>query len=446
MSAEFTYYFRTLVAALGERPGWYGVFAARERDAALAFDSGAQLPPWDVVHTVLHELAMASGRARADTAEVAHAYALHHAAVSARDAVPGAARDLRTRLDAATRTREAAADRAREAARAHDRAAAGPDPAVEARFASILAWCRDDLTRASARCDELATRLRAVSARTGPAPAPAEPVPPEHSSTAPTWAAGHRRTAEPPRGARFAGAPEGPPREAAPPAPQAPARTPRGARFAGAPEAKGPAATTGPGGAAPAPRGARFAGAPDRPARPERRAPDPRLAAEARAEAARLGELRRSGQSGAAYLVLCGAADGPAELIPYLARELESTGLGAEVATLLWEVAALPPDALASAAAALAAEGRVADCRALLRQTAARPPGDVAVVADRLLHGAGLPAEAAELLTALARARPPADAAALVRARPSLAQPLLTAAAQVSASLHRDISAALRTP
>ncbi len=150
------------------------------------------------------------------------------------------------------------------------------------------------------------------------------------------------------------------------------------------------------------------------------------------------------GESGAAYLVLCEVADGPAERIPYLVRELERTGLGADVATLLWEVAVLPPRPLAAAASALAAGGRGEDCRTLLHQAAGRPPADVAVVAD-LLQGGGRPAEAAELLETVARARPASDAAALVRVRPALAEPLLSAAGRVSGPRLRDITAALRS-
>jgi hypothetical protein len=196
--------------------------------------------------------------------------------------------------------------------------------------------------------------------------------------------------------------------------------------------------------AGPAPRGARFAGAPEPKSAPPPVA-DPRWIAQAQSEAARLGELRRSGDSGAAYLVLCEAAVGPAARIPYLVRELERTELGADVATLLWEVAALPPHALAEAVAALAADGRGGDCRTLLHQAAARPPEDVAVVADLLLHEAGRAAEAAELLETVARARPAEAAAALVRSRPSLAEPLLSAAARISPPRLRDISAALRS-
>lgn len=452
MVAEFTYYFRSLVAMLGERPGWYGVFAARERGAAMAYERGTDIPPWDVVHAVLHDVAVNSGADRADPGQSAYVYALHRAAVDEQDAAPGAAQALRSRLDAARRARELAAVRAREASRARDHAAAGPSPANTERLINILAWCRDDLARATARCEELSARLTAVVGEPEPEPvAPAAPDPAEQPPTMPAKRGSRAR----PRGARFAGAYE-PTAEAAPvptsaPVPAAPpAATPRGARFAGAPEAnesagaaRAPAADTVPV-AGPTPRGARFAGAPTV-EQPEPRTVDPRWAAEARDGAARLGRLRRAGETGAAYVALCEAAEGPAERIPYLVRELERTGLGADVATLLWEVAVLPPQPLAAAVSALAADGRRDDCRSLLHQAAARPPADVAVVADLLLHGAGRSAEAGELLETVARARPAADAAALVRARPSLAQPLLSAAERISPPRLRDISAALRS-
>lgn len=535
-ATEFAYYFRSMVAALGERPGWYGVFAGREPAAAHAYETGADVPPWDVVRAVLHDLA-AGGGASPDPTEAARAHGLHRAAVAARDAAPGAEHALRARLDATSRARDLAMLREREAARAVDHARA-TDPAnpATARLANILAWARDDRERAAARCDELRSRLAAfaappaadwfrqapdappppVAARprdwpdgytadrtptdripasrptgpTGPAGATGavrDPLlgPGERSPRAVSWARdphpGERTAPEErrdvvaaprvkkakgagrPRGARFAGAFEEAPAPAPaapevplpPEAPAATGATPRGARFAGAPAT--PDAAAGPGPApvpsaeavrpapvGPTPRGARFAGAPeaDRPYAPEP-AVDPRWPAEARQEAARLGELRRTGQSGAAYVVLCEAAEGPAPRLPHLIRELERTELAADVATLLWEVAALPPAPLAAAASELAVAGRAEHCRTLLHQAASRPPADLAMIAG-VLTAAGRPAEAGELLQTLARARPPEDSAAVVRARPGLAAPLVSAAETVSKSRGRDIVAALR--
>ncbi|MFC5761989.1 hypothetical protein ACFPVZ_05530, partial [Actinacidiphila bryophytorum] len=203
-----------------------------------------------------------------------------------------------------------------------------------------------------------------------------------------------------------------------------------------------PAAPAAPGAA---PRGARFAGAPQEAVAPARTAVDPRWVAEARAVAAQLGRLRHTGDSGAAYLVLCAAAEGPADRIPYVVRELERTGLGADVATLLWEIAALPPQSVAEAVAALASDGRGGDSRTLLHQVAARAAGEVALVAE-LLDGAGLAGESGELLETVARGRSAEATAAVARARPSLTAALLAAAARVSPPCHRDLAAALTRP
>ncbi|SHM58720.1 hypothetical protein [Actinacidiphila paucisporea] len=433
MTADFTYYFRSLVAALGERPGWYGLYAQREPGAARDHETGREIPPWDVVRTILRDLAVNSGAGDIDPSIAARAYALHRAALAAEDAAPGAAARLRSRLDEATRARESAAARARESARAYAR------HPTSAR-AQSLAWTRDDLTRTTARCTALHQRLAAVAP---PAPAPVEPP------GAPTQSA--------PRGARFAGAPRSDARPApsgadpaAPPAGEydGSAAAPRGARFAGAPRSDAQPAPPAAGSAvreAPAarmPRGARFAGAPQPAPEPVRPADDPRWTAEARAEAARLGQLRRTGESGAAYLVLAAAAEGPADRLPYVVRELERTGLAADVATLLWEIAALPPQPVAEAVNALAAAGRGPHSRTLLHQVAARAAGDVAVVAD-LLHSGGRTAEAGELLETVARGRSAEAAAAVARARPALTDPLLAAAARVSPPCHRDLAAAL---
>ncbi|WP_329173557.1 hypothetical protein [Streptomyces sp. NBC_01477] len=422
MAAEFTYYFRSLVAALGERPGWYGLYAQREPGAARAHETGLEVPPWDVVRTVLRDLAVNSGAGDVDPGEAGRAYALHRAALAAEDAAPDAEARLRGRLAVATRARETAVSRAREAARAYAHHPTAPR-------ANALAWTRDELTRTTSRCTDLHQRLAAVAL---PEPEQSAPAPePETASAA-------RR----PRGARFAGAFE--PTAKAAPAPEAarPA-APRGARFAGAPEAGAVALPGAPGApAARLPRGARFAGAPEPVAQPQRPVADPRWAAEARTEAARLGRLRQSGESGAAYLVLSAAAEGPAERIPYVVRELERTGLAADVATLLWEIAALPPRPVADAVFALAADGRGEHSRTLLHQVAARAAGDVALVAD-LLHAGGRSAEAGELLETVARGRNADAAAAVARARPTLTDLLLAAAARVSPPCHRDLAAAL---
>lgn len=430
MTPEFLHCFRSLLTALGDRPGWYAEYARRDADAARAHVTGHEVPPWDVVRTVLRDLARNAGASDAGPADVGRVHGLHAAAVAAEDARPGAGARLYARLAAAERAHEAAASRARDAARAHARR-------PSASRAGFLAWSQDDLERAAARRAALQSRLGAVLPAAGEK-GPAEPGPTERprgarfagayeaAAAAPVEEAAPARDATP-RGARFAGAPA-----------QEPA--PRGARFAGAAADGGAARSTAE--PAPAPRGARFAGAPKEAVRSGPPAPDPRWTAEARAEAARLLRLRAAGDSGAAYLALSAAAQGPAERLPYVVRALERTGLAADAGTLLWEVAALPPAAVADAVAALAADGRDEHARTLLHQTAARPAAEVAVVAD-LLHSAGHTGEAAELLETVARARPADAAADVARARPALTAPLLAAAARVAPPCRRDLAAAL---
>ncbi|MEW1866414.1 hypothetical protein AB0399_39600, partial [Streptomyces sp. NPDC088194] len=243
MAAEFTYYFRSLLAALGRQPGWYGVFAEREPDAAAAYGSGRRLPPWDVVRTVLRDVAANGGAGDADPAEVGRAYALHRAAAAAEDSAPGASHALRGRLDAAIRARDGAAARAGAGARGYEEAGAETAGPAGARLANGLAWARDDLSRAAARCEELrgrlagavgAARLGREAAGAGTGVAGSDDAGAAERSEAPTV----RR----PTGARFAGSgaavPSGSP---VAPAPATAARVrsaaPRGARFAGAPTA-----------------------------------------------------------------------------------------------------------------------------------------------------------------------------------------------------------------
>ncbi|MGW5353897.1 hypothetical protein ACWERV_25685, partial [Streptomyces sp. NPDC004031] len=219
MTPEFLHCFRSLLAALGERPGWYAEYARRDPDAARAHETGHEVPPWDVVRTILRDLARNAGASDAGPADVGRVHTLHAAAVAAEDARPGAGARLYARLAAAERAHEAAAARARDAARAHAR-----QPSTSR--AGFLAWTRDDLERAVARRTALHARLGAVLPAT-------EPPGGTDADAAP---------APRPRGARFAGAPahgdtdERPvsvPREAARSAGE-PARAPRGARFAGA--------------------------------------------------------------------------------------------------------------------------------------------------------------------------------------------------------------------
>ncbi|MFI0815137.1 hypothetical protein ACH4TX_04535 [Streptomyces sp. NPDC021098] len=240
-----------------------------------------------------------------------------------------------------------------------------------------------------------------------------------------------------PRGARFAAAYDGGPEPGPGAAAEPPAR-PRGARFAGA-------------GAAP--RGGRFGGRGgarkrEREAEERARASEQQELAEARRAAgeavARLGRLRAEGRSGEAHAVLCETAVWSAVRLPVLAAELERAGLGADVATLLWEMSSLPPERLAAAAEALVAAGREADGERLLRQSVARPAPEVAQTALALLGNAAH-SEVALLLAAFIRARTPAEVAEAAAEEPgALVPPLLEAASAVSPGSQHDLAHALR--
>jgi len=439
--AEFTLYFRSLVSAVGDTPGWYGVFAARDPEGVQAYLDGADVTPWDVLLAVLHDVAALHGRPVSGEG-LALAERLYTAAVAELDAAPGAERTLRARLDAMQRERQYAMLHERDTARAVQQGTADPND---------LAWARDDRERATARCLELQGRLDALpelpalpSAAQAPAPAQAPslrvPAPRAEAAPAAVPAAQPEPEPEPARrtkrersrgGARYGGA-----------------------RFAGAPEAQTPgeAPTEPDAPAAPVARGARFAGAPAATGgrKEERRAAEARVVQERQAHrvaaqqtAARLGELRRGGRSGEVYVLMSEAAAAPAEQLPLLASAMEQSGLAADVGTLLWEVAAQNPPRLAAAAAALAEAGRQDDCRTLLNQAAARPAADVALTAAALVD-TGHRSEAVTLLVAVVRARTPEDAAEIVYERRELAGPLLDAAGLHSGSRRRDVAAALR--
>ncbi|MHC3814623.1 hypothetical protein [Streptomyces sp. DT9] len=416
---EFAHYLRYLTRLLDPARGWYGVFCVRDPEGMRACLEGTEIPPWDVVDSLLVDLATVRGDVFADRESV-RAAELHATSAAAHDRRPGGRQQLVERLELMLREQAHAAQRLRAA---HEGGAAG---AVDAQAA---AWARDDHERAAARCVELRRRLAAVRdaapevapppaapapAAAAPAPDPAAPA----SNPTPAPAAPLRRR---PRGARFAGldADEESPASAVPvlPVPPVAAAVPRGARFGGAPGVeKGPA-----------------------------EAPvDPEAVKAARNTVAALLRLRAEGRSGEAHGVLCEAASRPADRLPVLAVELQRAGLDADWATLLWEVSSLPPAALAAAAAALSEAGRPEDCGRLLRQGVARPAAEIAD-AVTALDRAGRGPQAQALLGAFVRVRTPQDAARIAESDPRRLVPQLLAAARgVSPARERDVVHALR--
>ncbi|MBM7439948.1 hypothetical protein [Streptomyces sp. HB132] len=433
----FARYLHDLAALLDPGRGWYGVFCARDPEGMRACFAGIDVPPWDVVESLLQDLAAVRGTAFA-ARESVRAAALCAASAAAHDRRPGGRQALADRLDVMRREQSYAAGRMRAAdangARERDEETEAP------------AWARDDHARATARCAELRNRMAALGR-----PAPDSWFREQDDENTPDTGDG-----SPVPGPRRPEAADGPrPGPERTPAPAPRRRKPRGARFAGLEiedevEAE-PVPPTGPGRPAPspgtAPRGARFSGARAEGSEvPASSAPEPGPAALRAAEnaVARLVRLRTDGRSGEAHVVLCEAAAWPAGHLPALAVALHGAGLAADWATLLWEVSSLPPAELAAAAGALAAAGRADDCGQLLRQGVARPAGEIAD-AVAVLERAGLGPEARALLCAFVRVRTPQDAARVAEGRARhLVPQLLAAAREVSAARERDLVHALR--
>ncbi|WP_052868523.1 hypothetical protein [Streptomyces niger] len=451
----FAHFLGELTAALHPAEGWYGVFARRDPEGLRACLEGREVPPWDVVESLLHDLAGRRGEQAAAEAG-ARARELHGAAAAAYDVLTGGPAALRARFDAMLDELHHATGRERELRAALQQADAATDTAA---LEGELAWIADDVARARARVREIRQRMAdsATSATSATSAASADSTA-SADTTAPPPASG----AHAPYGSYAPGAgavaPYGTADEAL-----APYEDPAGDPAAeSADDLAGRRAPEGPGtsgsipsagfreneeGRNPAKEGEWSAVGRD--SGPAAAPPDfPQQSSQAVTNAvSHLAELRAAGRGGEAHAVLCAAARRPAEELPRIAAELERAGLAADVATLLWEVACLPPEPLAAAAGALAAAGRVQDCVSLLRQGVARPVGEVGDAA-LALRQAGRTAEARELLAAMVRARTSEEAAGLAATTdaPEVLLPLLVEAAdRVSEHRRRDLVHALRT-
>ncbi|MDI3417431.1 hypothetical protein QIT00_02445 [Streptomyces sp. B-S-A12] len=418
---EFAGYFGDLLSRLDQRAGWCGVFWQRDPEGMTACLDGQEVPPWDVVQALLHDLAADRGTPAAER-EADLARPLHRAALAAHDTRPGSRRLLAERLDLMLGEERYAIDR-------QDRLTAqlseAPTPHEADRIQLDLAWARDDEERARARSEELRARIAELDEA-----AEQDRVP------QPRTADRKKR----PRGARYGWveADDGSAADEAGPLPV-------------------PDVTPGAVGAPEGPRGARFAGGagPVREAGPQPgREPDPAAedpatedpaAEDAAARAVReLVRLRAEGRAGEAYALLCEAVLWPAPRLPLLAEELEYAGLGADWVTLLWEGASLSVERLVAAADALAAAGRADDGAQLLRQGVARPAPEIAD-AVLALRGAGREREVVALLDAYVRVRSPQEAARFVLRDPArLTTPVLDAARAVSPEREWDVVHALR--
>ncbi|WP_338905484.1 hypothetical protein [Streptomyces nigra] len=421
---EFANYLDGLLARLDQGGGWCGVFWERDPEGMCACLDGREVPPWDVVESLLSDLAARYGTV--DTAAYTEqARALHAAAVAAHDARPGGRDALGDRLDVMLREQRYAADRRT----ALEHALASATTRAEADVLRLdLAWARDDHTRASARCEELRLRMAALDHREPEPPmsGQAGEVPhPDVPAETPAPKPRKRRRG----GARFAGAVEedtGP--VAVPPVVEEPAP---------APVVSGRAS----------PRGARFAGVADEPAeapRPDTARPDAADREEVLATVEALRRLRGAGRTGEAHALLVEIAYWPAARFPLLAEEMRHAGLAADWATLLWEAASLPAERLVAAADALTAAGHTEDGERILREGVVRPAPEIGRAVTGLA-GEGRHREARGLLDAYVRVRTPEEAARSAAADPGTLVPLLLEAARrVSDERHWDLVHALR--
>ncbi|MGW2824043.1 hypothetical protein ACWC24_24060, partial [Streptomyces sp. NPDC001443] len=169
---EFSTYLDGLLGRLDQGGGWCAVFWERDPDGMRACLEGREVPPWDVVEALLHDLAAAYGLAVA-APETERARALHAAALAAHDARPGGRAALGGRLDEMLREQRYAAERQSELGRLLD-SATTREEAESVRL--DLAWARDDHERASARCAELRARMAESDRRAPGGQAPREPA------------------------------------------------------------------------------------------------------------------------------------------------------------------------------------------------------------------------------------------------------------------------------
>ncbi|WP_020133398.1 hypothetical protein [Streptomyces sp. 351MFTsu5.1] len=159
---EFVAYLSDVLARLDQGGGWCAVFWQRDPDGMQACLDGREVPPWDVVESLLQDLAGAYGLDAA-RAEAERARPLHAAAQSAHDARPGGRDALGDRFDVMLREQRYAAERQAELGRLLA-AAATQEEADALRL--DLAWARDDHERAVRRCAELRSRMNELDRRT----------------------------------------------------------------------------------------------------------------------------------------------------------------------------------------------------------------------------------------------------------------------------------------
>ncbi|MQS05260.1 hypothetical protein FNX44_026180, partial [Streptomyces sp. OF1] len=161
---EFKAELRALTAGLDAGQGWYAVFRRRDPRGVAACLDGVEVPPWDVVESLLQDVAAQRGQ---DVA-ARHRARLHRCyrpCVRLVDAEVHGPRGVWERLHEMRRVRESA--RLLVARLTEQQAQRGRSPGGADSLDVELAWARDDFARATARCRELQQRLAALSGDAG---------------------------------------------------------------------------------------------------------------------------------------------------------------------------------------------------------------------------------------------------------------------------------------
>ncbi|MFC1408182.1 hypothetical protein ACEZCY_02680 [Streptacidiphilus sp. N1-12] len=463
------------VAALVDWDGsWFREFWQRDAEGMRACLEGREVPPWDVIDSLLQDLAAVSGAENARH-EAARLRPLHRASVRAYDRADGVKATLTERLRILREEQQRSTRRLQDLQK-FSASVTGMDDlqAVE----SELAWARDYYARICSRIAELRGRVAALeqletesfrlppqdpwpSASSVRSALSSPPDPPSVTAAAAATAApGQRRKRRERGSARFAGAGQdvdvkdeggSAAAEAGADLVTGTVAGPRGARFSGAPTTGSVANFAAPvlpgvgGASAAGSGGARFVGAAG--ATPVARVA-PAVDATDRAAVTRtvgmLRQLRAEDNGGQAHAVLAEAVHQPAARFPLLAEQLERAGMAADWATLLWEAAALPLDLVLAAADALSASGRTADGEQLLRLGMGRSAVDVGSAVAELVAEARYE-EARAVLDIYLRTRATSESARVALADPAHLVPLvLDVALSISSGFHEDLVLSLR--
>ncbi|MFC8097836.1 hypothetical protein [Streptomyces sp. NPDC057363] len=157
-----------------------------------------------------------------------------------------------------------------------------------------------------------------------------------------------------------------------------------------------------------------------------------------------LAKLRAESAGGAAHVLLSETVTGPPRRLPRLAQALENTGQDTDVPILLWEIASLPPQPLAAALAAFTEAARENDTVMLLRHASARRPEDITALVRSLVAVEQVP-QARLLLQDIIRTSQQKVVIDIARVDPSVVSLLLRSAGDISVAHRMEVEYALRS-